>query len=120
MAQTRQALFDMGRTAGEIGVKDNPYKPGSWQHTAWADGNKTGKAALDVSVSARKTATLSGDGAKLLADLGVGDLPPFPAGMPSPTREHIARLNYMAAGTHCSTRALRLNDKINALYSRWA
>lgn len=121
MAHTKQSCNELGRMAGENGlVASNPFKPDSWQANSWSDGYRAGASALQNQKAS--WARLWAIAAPAFNGIGgVGDtLAPFPKRMPHATREHLRRLNADALSTKCSTRALRLDSKISALYQRYA
>ncbi len=127
MAKTKSDIVALGKAAryenrNNIDAEtrlSNPYKPDSWQANAWSDGYREASRELSSHAAEAGRGQQASD-AKLLSDLGVSELAPFPVRMPSPTREHVSRLNYMACSTKDSSRALKLDAKISKLYQRWA
>ena len=88
--------------------KPQPILNTSWQSVAlregWIERDKEIAGELDAAV-------------EQYAD---NRLAAFPARMPAPTRAHVAYLNSAAMNERDSTRALRLDRKITALYQRYA
>lgn len=140
MAKNRASIFEDGRDAGIAHtVAQNPYKADSWQANAWSDGWRAGVVKREADKAAAAAEAGFGQSARDAFDakaaacrltgsfmsdpepvnLGVSALAPFPPKMPYPTRTHIARLNADALTTKDSTRALRLDAKINKLYAKY-
>lgn len=56
MADSRQSIFNAAKSAGYVNPNaENFYKPGSWQHKAWADGVKAGADAALALTPVTKT-----------------------------------------------------------------
>lgn len=116
MAQTKQSIFTAAREQGLRGGIANPFKLHSWQYNAHQEGLEQGARERQADLEKGKA-----DDA-LIEALGLGHImvAQFPKRMPEPTREHIRRLQIAAMGTPDSTRALRLDSKIDKLYQRYA
>jgi hypothetical protein len=142
--QIRDKAFERA-AAGH--TDSNPFSSSSWQGKAWADGDMQGREVTlhRIRAEARELARKGGvanntyplyseqhkaytlgwyEGQVPQVFCGIsgkGDtLAPFPPRMPAPTREHLKRLNAEALSTKCSSRALRLDNKIQGLYQRYA
>lgn len=122
MAHTKQSCNKLGRAAGmQPGPASNPFKPDSWQANSWSDGYRAAREQKARSAAEAGQGQKASDAPAFSGIGGVGDtLAPFPKRMPHATREHLRRLNADALSTKCSTRALRLDNKISVLYQRYA
>lgn len=113
-------IFDLGRAAGyETTVngtapKDNPYKAGSWQHTAWAAGFETG---CDAGVTAREEAKVK---PRKKTPMMRDRMPLFPVSMGVHDRLRIARLYIGAKGKRSTNRAGRAAARIEGILSSHA
>lgn len=75
MADSRQSIFTAAKSAGYVNSNaENFYKPGSWQHKAWADGVQAGiDAALALGPVAKTIDEIKRFDAAYFERMAVGD-----------------------------------------------